>query len=220
MATVELTRAALRTPRAAAIAGILFAVLLGVAIVLVRQAVPGRPDEAGAWLTDPSRRTAVKVALNLIPISGVAFLWFMGALRDRVGAREDKFFATLFLGSGYLFVGMLFVLTALSAGLLSLAAAHGGRPSVEVWELGRETTYNIMVICAMRMAGVFAIATSTIGLRLRLFSRWLALVGFGVGLVCLLVVGAVPWLQLLFPLWILAVNIDSLVGSIRRGDPA
>lgn len=46
------------------------------------------------------------LALGLVPFAGIAFLWFIGVLRDRVGVAEDRFFATVFLGSGLLFVGM------------------------------------------------------------------------------------------------------------------
>ena len=48
------------------------------------------------------------LALNIIPFAGIAFLWFMGVLRDRFGQQEDRFFATVFLGSGLLFLAMLF----------------------------------------------------------------------------------------------------------------
>jgi hypothetical protein len=113
----------------------------------------------------------------------------MGAVRDRLGDKEDKFFATLFLGSGFLFVGMLFVLAALAGGLLELAAEHQGRPPLPVWEFGRPTAYNLLTTCAMRMAGVFAIATSTIALRTGLLFRWPALTGFLVGLLSLFAVG-------------------------------
>ena len=43
--------------------------------------------------------------MNLIPFAGIAFLWFIGVLRDRLGEQEDRFFATVFFGSGLLFLG-------------------------------------------------------------------------------------------------------------------
>ena len=55
------------------------------------------------WLTDSTGRNAVRLALNLVPFAGIACLWFMGLLRNRVGTLEDQFFATVFLGSGLLF---------------------------------------------------------------------------------------------------------------------
>ena len=93
-------RTAIRSPRAAAVAGIIFSVLLAVALALVRSVTPSDPDAAGDWLADGSRRKAVLVALNLLPFAAIAFLWFIGVLRDRLGRKEDRFFATVFLGSG------------------------------------------------------------------------------------------------------------------------
>ena len=215
----KLTPNAVRTPRAAAVAGILFALLLGTALVLLRHAVPAHPADSGTWLTDSSHRNSVRLALHLVPFAGIAFLWFMGAARDRLGDKEDKFFATLFLGSGFLFVGMLFVLAALAGGLLDLAAEHQGRPPMQVWEFGRPAAYIVLTTCVMRMAGVFAIATSTIALRTGLLFRWLALTGFLVGLLSLFAVGPVPWLELAFPIWILAINISILAVS-RSSRPA
>ena len=90
----------LRTPRAAAVAGIIFSVLLITGLVLLRVSAPARDNVAGAWLTDSGGRAEVAIALNLVPFAGIAFLWFIGVLRDRIGEREDRFFATVFLGSG------------------------------------------------------------------------------------------------------------------------
>jgi hypothetical protein len=83
-------------PRAAAAAGILFSLLLGLAITLINVSAPSNPATAGDWLTDPARRAATAVALNLVPFAGIAFLWFIGVVRDRIGQREDRFFASVF----------------------------------------------------------------------------------------------------------------------------
>ena len=48
-------------------------------------------------------------AVSLIPFAGIAFLWFIGVIRTRLGDREDKLFATVFLGSRLLFVALLFL---------------------------------------------------------------------------------------------------------------
>jgi hypothetical protein len=100
----DLIRARLKTPRAAAIAGILFSVLLIAGLLLFRLSVRADPLEAGAWLKTSSNTIAL--ALNLIPFAGITFLWFIAVLRDRLGGLEDRFFATVFLGSGLLFVAM------------------------------------------------------------------------------------------------------------------
>src|SRR5450755_2644887 len=95
-------------PRAVAISGIVFSVLFIICLVLIRLAVPADPSDPGEWLADPSFRDSVRLALNLAPVMGIAFLWFMAVLRNRIGVLEDRFFATVFLGSGLLFVAMLF----------------------------------------------------------------------------------------------------------------
>ncbi|MEH0420487.1 hypothetical protein [Streptomyces sp. B21-083] len=209
---------ALRTPRAAGLVGIVFALLLGVAIVLVRVAVPDVPGNVGnAWVTDPSRRRTVQTALNLVPFAGIFFLWFMGAVRARIGAAEDQFFAMVFLGSGLLFVATLFGAAAAAGGLLVTADVSGAGSKLQGWSFGRHVTYSLLTTYAMRMAAVFTFSTSTIGQRLGVLPRWLSLVGYLVALTLLLVSGTVAWSELVFPLWALVVSLHILVASLRPG---
>jgi hypothetical protein len=208
----------LRTPRAAAVAGIVFSVFLIAALVLLRLSVPAHPGEAGSWLTDHGRRVAVAIALNLIPFAGIAFLWFMGVLRDRVGEREDRFFATVFLGSGLLFVGMLFVAAAVAGGLIAAASRPSGPPGPDTLALGRDVTALLVNVYAMRMAAVFTLTTVTIARRTEIVSRWLTVAGIAAALVLLVGVGFSPWVELLFPAWILALSIDVLAAG-RTASP-
>jgi hypothetical protein len=203
----------LRTPRAAAVAGIVFSVLLIVALVLLRISVPADPRVAGSWLTDPGRRTAVGVALSLIPFAGIAFLWFVGVIRDRIGDREDRFFATVFLGSGLLFVAMLFVTAAVAGGLFAAAARLSGPPPPDVLALGRDVTGLLLNVYSMRMAAVFTLTTVTIARRTEIVSRWLTVTGVVTALVLLVAVSFSDWVELLFPAWVLALSIDILVAS-------
>ncbi len=205
----------IRTPRAAAVAGIAFSVLITVALVLMRLAIPADPDEAGQWLSDGSRRDSVLLALGFVPFAGIAFLWFVGVVRDRVGDAEDRFFATVFLGSGLLFVGMLFVAAAIAAGLVTSVGQDGDAVSSGAWEVGRRTVQEL-VDYAMRMAAVFTLATSTILLRSRLAPRWLVMAGYTTGLLLLVAVGFLPWVELLFPAWVLALSLYVLIASFRR----
>jgi hypothetical protein len=122
MQTGPITRANLKTPKAAAIAGMLFSVLLIVAFWLLRISVPADPQEPGSWLRTNSNTVAL--ALNLMPFAGIAFLWFIGVLRDRLGDMEDRFFATVFFGSGLLFLAMLFTAAALVGAILIAFAMH------------------------------------------------------------------------------------------------
>ena len=203
----------LRTPRAAAVAGIIFSVLLSAALVLLRVSVPAHPAVPGLWLTDSHHRAEVAIALNLVPFAGIAFLWFIGVLRDRIGEREDRFFATVFLGSGLLFVAMIFVAAAIAGGLI--AADSSSPPGAGTLALGRIVTATLVNVYAMRMAAVFTLTTVTIARRTEIVSRWLTVAGLVSALVLLIGVGFSPWVELLFPAWILALSIDILVAGLR-----
>ena len=199
----------LRTPGAAAVAGIVFSVFMIFALVLLRISVPTDPRVAGSWLTDSGRRAAVQTALSLIPFAGIAFLWFIGVLRDRIGQREDRFFATVFLGSGLLFVAMLFVTAGIAGGLFAAASRSSGPPGSDTLALGRDITALVNVY-SIRMAAVFTLTTVTIARRTEIVSRWLTVVGIVAALVMLVGVGFSAWLELLFPAWILALSVDIL----------
>lgn len=196
--------------------GIVFALLLAATIVLIRVAVPDEPGNAGnSWVTDPSRRRTVQTALNLVPFAGIFFLWFMGAVRARIGEAEDQFFAMVFLGSGLLFVATLFGAAAAAGGLLVTAEVPGAGSNPQGLSFGRHVTYSLLTTYAMRMAAVFAFSTSTIGHRLGVLPRWLALLGCLVALTLLLLSGSVDWSELVFPLWALVVSLHILVASFR-----
>ena len=204
--------AQLRTPRAAAAAGIIFSVLTITAMTLLRLSAPPRPGLAGTWLTDSAHRAALAIGLNLVPFAGISFLWFIGVLRDRIGEREDRFFATVFLGSGLLFVGMLFVGAAVAGGLVA-SASSAALPGSSTLALGRNVTSGLLNVYAMRMAAVFTLTTVTIARRTRIVPRWLTLAGLACALVLLVGIGISPWSELVFPLWILALSLDILVAG-------
>jgi hypothetical protein len=217
-ATAESTSVAhaIRTPRAAALAGIAFSALYAVGLVLIRTVVPADPNDAGQWLTDSGRRGTVLFALGLVPFAGIAFLWFVGVLRDRIGEAEDKYFGTVFLGSGLLFVAMLFVAAAVAAGMVTAAGDASGKLLASgAWEFGRQTAYELLVVYAMRMAAVCTLVISTILRRTRLAPRWLVASGYAIAIVLLLTVGSVPWVELLFPAWVLGLSTHVLVVSFR-----
>jgi hypothetical protein len=209
----------LRTPRAAAVAGIIFSALLITALVLLRLSAPAHVSNPGAWLSNPRNRGEVAVALNLVPFAGIAFLWFIGVLRDRIGDREDRFFATVFLGSGLLFVAMLFVAAAVAGA--TIAAAGSRLPGADVLVLSRNVTGSLLNVYAMRMAAVFTLTTVNIARRTRIVSPWLIYAGLACAVVLLVGIGISPWVELVFPVWILALSLEILaVGGRASADPA
>jgi hypothetical protein len=200
-----------RTRRAAAIAGILFGVLLLTAMVMTRIAL----DEGSLDLlqSEPQRRSLIQLSLNLVPFAGIAFLWFIGVIREQLGAVEDRLFSTVFLGSGLLFLAMLFVGAITSTSLLEML----DRPNLNavVWDYGRDNAQGLFGVYAMRMAAVFTLSVSTVGMRAAAMPRWVSFLGYLVALVLLVASSGQPWLQLAFPAWVLMVSIVILVRSSR-----
>jgi hypothetical protein len=197
--------AGLRTLKAGACAGLAFAVLLATIFWLLRRSVP--PDSLGpeAWL-GPSSGT-ITIALNLVPFAGIAFLWFLGALRDRIGHLEDQFFATVFFGSALLFLAMLFTAAA-TMGALILAVGTQGADTIQssTSYFARAVVHIIMNVYALKMAAVFMISTSTAVLYTGIAPRWVATIGFALALFLLLGSQLTGWSFMVLPLWVFMIS--------------
>ncbi len=206
--------AALKTPRAAAVAGILFALLNGASLVLIRLSVPADLTAESGWLAANGGRVAL--ALNMAPFAGIAFLWFIGVIRDRVGNLEDRFVGSVFFGSGLLFLALSFASAAVAGGLV-MAYSIEGQTIVEsgTYTYGRAVMYVFSNTYAVRMAGVFMISFATIALRTGVMSRAWAIVTYVLALVLLLNIGFTLWVTLVFAAWVLAISVLFLISEKR-----
>jgi hypothetical protein len=206
----KLAPSGLSTPRAAAVAGLVFAVLFVVSVLAVRSFVEpsagGLVGLVGALFGD---HVSI-VPAYLIPFAGIAFLWFIAVVRDQIGVLEDRFFSTVFLGSGFVFVAMLFSAASVVAGLLTLA-----QPTSATTDLGASIARGMFYIYGARSAGVFTIVASMIAFRTGAIYRWASLVGLVTGFVLLLSAGSLDWVILLFPAWVTLVSIVILVVHAR-----
>jgi hypothetical protein len=198
MPALEAAGRQLRAPWAASVAGLLFSVLFTAALVLVRS----QSDQSGP-------NTAVMVGgLYLAPFAGIMFLWFVAVIRDQIGEREDRFFATVFFGSGLLFVALLFTTAAVVSTPATLVEFLGGAQlSTEGQAILRALGYTLLFAMATRAAAVFMVATATIGIRSGVFPRWFALVGVLLGVVLLVAVSFVDWFILVLPAWVAVVSL-------------
>jgi hypothetical protein len=201
--TPMLTAGFWRSRRSAAIAGILFAVLLLTAMVMLRLALS--TDSLQSLQSDAQRRTLIRWSLSLVPFAGIAFLWFIGVIREQIGDVEDRLFSTVFLGSGLLFLAMLFVGAVTSTSLMDMLA--GTNVNADIWDYGRNSTQALFSVYAMRMAAVFTLSVSTLGLRTSAMPRWVAYLGYLSSLILLLAAGTQEWTQLVFPAWVLLVSV-------------
>ena len=200
-------------PRGAAVAGVLFSVLTIISIGLVRYAIPDDSAAAAPWLVETDRRRAVELALDLAPFAGIAFLWFIGVLRNRLGELEDQFFATVFLGSGLLFVASLFGVAAVMRAMVDMLAA--GKIDEATFYFGHRVSDALFNIFAIKMAGVFIISTCTIGVRTKIMPRWIAIFGYACAVLLLLVIANWRWITFVFPLWMLLVSSCILLSETR-----
>lgn len=207
-------RSRLKTPKAAALAGMLFAALLIISFGLLRASVPADPQEPGSWLR--GNYSTIALALNLVPFAGIAFLWFIGVLRDRLGQLEDRFFATVFFGSGLLFLGMLFTAAAV-IGALMMAFASQPEELINsaTFHFGRAAAYNLVNVYMIKMSVVFMITTSTVAIYTGIAPRWFAVFGYMLSLLILFGSYYMSWSFIVFPLWILLFSSYILFENLR-----
>jgi hypothetical protein len=185
-------------------------------MVLARTALP-ESLEAGASLAAFHANSRIaSVALALVPFAGIAFLWFMGVVRDRLGAREDQFFSTVFFGSGLLFLAMIFVAAGVAGGiLLNLDLDSARLIQSGAYSFGRAVMYVVMNVYAIRMAGVFMFSLGTLWMRTRVMPRAAVLITYGLALIVLVSVSFSWWLTLVFPAWVLGISIYILIETSR-----
>ena len=213
---VTLTRQALRTPRAAAVAGIIFAVLFTISMALIRLTLPEDLSGANtaAWLQ--GNTTTLSLALTLVPFAGIAFLWFMGVVRARLGTFEDQFFSTVFFGAGLLFLAMMFAFAAIAGGIISSYAIE---PNVllrsGVITFGRAIMYTFMNVYAIRMAAVFMLSLGVIWTRTHVMPRSFVFLTFALAVLLLLISNLTVWLVLVFPSWVFVISVFILIVSLR-----
>lgn len=211
--TAEEPRAA--TPIAGAIAGILFALTFSAAIVLIATTMAKPSVDTGQWLESGAVR--IKLALSLMPFAGIFFLWFIAVARQHLGRSEDQFFATVFLGSGLLFLAMVFWASASAGALLAAYARDPARfAGTSTFLYARLSFAEVFNVFALRMAAVFILSQATLWMRTRVMPRWLAVVSYAVAAFLLFVVSYSTWVVLAFPAWVLLVSSYILIEAIRR----
>lgn len=212
----------LSTPRAAGAAGVLFAVLFATSLTLIRISLPDGGARGSQWADGAEGK--LKVASLLMPFAGITFLWFIGVVRDGIGRFEDRFFASVFLGSGLLFLAMMFAASAAGAGLVAtrrLDSEPGAQDAVVAF--GQALLVTLSNTYALRMAGVFMFSLATIWLKTRLMPRWLVFGTYAVAVVVLVASDVSMWFALAFPAWVLVVSLLALVRAgvidLHRNDP-
>jgi hypothetical protein len=202
----------LTTPRAAALAGVLFAILFGACIILIRSSLPEGAQPGSQWLEAGNDK--IRLASELMPFAGICFLWFIGVVWANLGGFEDKFFGTVTLGSGLLFLAMMFATAAVGAALAATSHDLGASISGSGFDVfGQMLLLKLSKTYALRMAAVFMMSLATIWLRTGLMPRWLVVLTYVLALALIIGAEASMWLTLAFPVWVLIVSVLFLVRS-------
>jgi len=211
-----------RAPRSAGLAGIVFSVLFVLSLLLVSARPPEGLDEYAfvEWFQAQGLTLVTIATLYLAPFAGIAFLWFIGVIRSRIGKGEDQFFATVFLGSGVLFVGMYWAAAAVLASLVAGNRYDAAPPlSAARLEEVRSMGFSFLFVLAARAASVFMLVTCTIARRTGIFPRSLTLAGYAIALVMLLSLSFLQWVVLLFPAWVCVASGYILVAERATSSP-
>lgn len=200
-----------QTRRAAAISGIVAGLLLLTAMTMMRVAVSETAFEE--LQSDQERRALIATSLYLIPFAGIAFLWFIGVVREQLGEVEDRLFSTVFLGSGLLFLVLTFAGAATASSMLSML--DDTTADADVWAFGRDNAQGLLGVYAMRMAAVFILSVSTAALRASSIPRPVCYLGHIVAIGMLLAPSGQTWVQLMFPGWVLLVSTTLLLAPTQ-----
>jgi hypothetical protein len=210
----SLVRREVRSPPSAAIAGILFALMRITSLIMISSAI-APADSYLEWFETWSGTSSVLILL--VVFSGIAFLWFTGVIRDRIGDREDRFFSTIFFGSGILFVGLGFVWAAILGALINIyTSASHLLDDNDIYVLGFAIMNEISNNYALRMAGVYMTSINTLWARAGVMPRWLIIITYIVAFGFLFFAERLILARYLFPVWVLITSVYILILNYRR----
>lgn len=208
----------LRTVRAAAVAGMVYAVCAsGALIVLLRSpAMTASTAEIRAHYASPTASSGTVGAMTAMLVASFGFLWFVAVIRERIGHGEPLLFSTVFIGTAVLYVALLLTGSAALAAPAALQEVSGRSPDADTAAMMRAFGDIVLGVFASRVQALFMTTTATIGLRTGALPRWLVLTSYAVALGLLVnVTFRTPSVHA-FSVWVALV---SAVLLIRRRAP-
>ena len=212
-------RERLRSIESAAIAGVVYAVFTLVALIVFRR-LPDltlSDDAITAWFDDTANHSMLVIALNLVSIASVAFLWFVAVIRRRIGEKEDRFFATVFLGASILYLATYIAgAVAVAAPAVAASIFDGATVDQATATLTIGTANAMLLVIGPRMQALVMFTTSTLVLRTGVMPRWLAYIGYSTRVLLFLFPLVSAPLGIVFPLWVLVVSITIALTGRRQ----
>ncbi len=143
------------------------------------------------------------------PFAGMAFIWFLVALRmwvDRSAHRVNSLLSNIQLVAGIVYVALFFA--GLAASTVVAASAEFADVGISPAAARQFPQYGdtLLFVFSFRMAAMFVFTTSAIGRVSGILPRPFAWSGYAVGLFLLLSAGFESWFALVFPLWLLSLT--------------
>ena len=151
------------------------------------------------------------VLLQLIVIGTIAFLWFIGVVRSRLGEGEPKLFGTVFQGGAILMAGVVLAGTAALAAPAVLVEAGGRLPDPGAASLNRALAVTLLSVFAPRVATLVIFSTAALGRATGALPRWLVWLSYAVGVFEFVNVTVPTTTVYVFPAWIALVSIVLLI---------
>ena len=213
---VERIRQEIRSPRSAAVAGIVFSVLMFAVMIATRAFTLERASQVTGNLLELWTGVA-SFAITIIPFIGIALLWFTGVVREHLGEQEDRFFSTIFFGSSIILIVMLFIWGAtMGASFSIINSAVGKTVDNDIFIFGFTLMNQIIGNYALRIAGIYMFSIGTIWTKSRAMPRWLSILTFVVAAGFLFFANSVREARFIFPGWVLIVSVYILILNYRR----
>jgi hypothetical protein len=215
----SLRTAAMRAAAMGMVHSILFLAALGLMSTVPGPASPNA--EIVEFYSSENRRRVVLVGLYLMPLAGVAFMWFIVSLRTWISAnspRENILYSNMQLVSGIIFTALFFASAAATS--ITAASVQYSDSGIDPVVARQFPEYGnaLLLVFAIRMAAIFVFSTTAIGRSTGILPRWFLWVGYVVGIFLLLSVTFSWWLVLVFPSWVLVLS--GLLVYLARQIPA
>jgi len=183
--------------------------------------VPG-PDASSQeildYYTSDKNRIPLLVGLYVMPFAGIAFIWFIVALRMWISGqirRENVLLSNVQLVSGILYIALSFGGAAASSVMAASVQFASGEVDPATAREFPQLGSALILVFGMRMAAMFVFSTTNITRSVGIIPKWFAIIGFVVGLGLLLSATFNRALVLVFPIWIL-VFCTLLIRRARR----
>jgi len=207
---------------AAAVSGVLFAVLFVASISLMRAGLPDlgmtRQQIAEQYL-DGNAQQLVLLGFSLAPFAAIAFLWFVAVLRRRMPP-QDQFVSTVFVTAGAVFIALFLVAAALVGGpYYLLRDAAGADLDPQTLIALESVAYGLVFVVGVRVQVLIVLSATAAARAHHALPRWLILCGYAVALLQTVNLALFEPLVFTFPAWVAAVSLTLLRGRTQSAAP-